>query len=233
MSELSDRFNNLPPAVKLGAIAGLGAFAFIYIKKRGASKTTAASASTTASTGADTSAYNSQPGWGNIIGSLGSSPTGPIIGYDGSGNPIYGTDQSGLSSAPVTTPTPAPPTPVDQGSAPAPVVSAGVPQNKYNVGDTVGTMGEKIVAEVFSPVYGWLDETSMGGIYQGGGGNASINTNKYGSYLGYAATTPDPKAEIAANGDFSHGGITLLPQGGYAETNNRGNVYRFGPGSGN
>lgn len=130
---------------------------------------------------------------------------------------------TGLSSPPSVSSHPLEPA----ASAPAPAT----PANKYTVGQTVAP-GETITGAVFSPVFGWLDETSKGGVYQGGGGQGkSISALPFGgSYLGYLgsiAGTPQGKAEAANPMGFA-GAPTLLPNGGYVLQSTTRAKYQFG-----
>lgn len=117
-------------------------------------------------------------------------------------------------------------------SPPATTVAAGQPANRYHIGEQV-TPSEKIIASVWSPVYGWINQTSLGGIYQGGGSAKGIGDLPYGgSYLGYVASkygnSPDAQAEIGQHGSFTgQNSLVLLPGGGYEEVNSKGEKYDF------
>lgn len=110
------------------------------------------------------------------------------------------------------TPTPTPPPPTT------------VP-NQYVAGQLVNPQsGETIVQSLFDPVLGeWLNLTSHGGIYTSGG-NKLLGK---GSYLGYAAGTPNPGVEIALHGNFGPGGLAINPDGSYKLTNTNGETYNF------
>lgn len=82
--------------------------------------------------------------------------------------------------------------------------------------------GEHIVDSVNEGA-GTLYLTNKGGVYTAGG----AQVQGQGSYLGYAASTANPAAEIAGHGDFSSGHIHLGPNGAYTETNNLGENYTF------
>lgn len=103
------------------------------------------------------------------------------------------------------------------------------PPNAYYTGQMVNpATGEFIVSSAFSPEFGWVNLTNLGGTYSGGGGQVGIDQANFGgSYLGYAGTTADPNAERAANGDFSHGNIGVDASGSFAEQNNAGSLYYF------
>jgi hypothetical protein len=104
--------------------------------------------------------------------------------------------------------------------------------NQYSMGQVVNPANnENIVSSQFDPLYGWLNLTSLGGVYTGGGGaGVGIGGNNYGgSYLGYAGQTADPNAEIGAHGDFSQGGLTINPDMSYTLANTLGEKYNFSP----
>lgn len=86
--------------------------------------------------------------------------------------------------------------------------------------------GESVVKTVTNAAGNSFYLTSRGGVYAPDGGYV-------GSYLGYAATTNNPSAEIAGHGNFSGGlsNIDLIP-GGYQLTNKQGETYKFGTGPG-
>lgn len=155
----------------------------------------------------------------------GGGPSGGGDGGGGSMGPPLGGGTPPGDGATTTNPT----------SATTPGVNA--PANAYQLGQVVNAAsGEKIIGQVYDPVYGWLDETSRGGVYGGGGGTgASIaNLPNEGSYLGYVSQrfgvgTPAAAQEMAIHGQFAPGSLALLPGGGYAETNTRGETYNFVP----
>lgn len=110
-------------------------------------------------------------------------------------------------------------------------IASHTPANLYRMDQVVNPgSGERIVDIDFSQLYGWLDTTNLGGIYQGGGGSGDVAKGPFGgSYLGYAATTPNPAGEVAAHGNFQGAGATVvLPGGGYVMTNAAGEQYTFG-----
>lgn len=123
---------------------------------------------------------------------------------------------SGMQASPATTPTGAP---------------TGPPPDRYALGQVVNpATGEKVVASAWDQVLGtWLNETSMGGIYTSGG-NPQLPGQQ--SYLGYVATLPGGQqaTEMALHGQFSGapGALSVLPGGGYVETNIHGEHYQFG-----
>lgn len=103
------------------------------------------------------------------------------------------------------------------------VPSASTPKDTYSIGQKVGT-NQTIVASVLnSAKTGWFNLTSTGGVYTSGG---AVTQGK-GSYLGYAASTPNPAAETAAHGNFSHGSIVAGPNGTYTEINDSEEKYTF------
>lgn len=219
--DIRQRWHGAPVYVWVfGGTVLVGSAVILYRRK----KAKAAAQASPASPAMDTSAP--LPGWDSLSGALGgSSPTGPIIGYSGTGEPIYGTSQ------PAAAPAQAAPS-----SAPAaPVVQSGtgantLPPDKYSLGQQV-TATEKIVGAIFSPVYGWLNETNLGGIYQGGGGSKGIGSLQYGgSYLGYlgSLSPAQQQAELQHHGKFGPGGLSLLPGGGYIEYDTTGGYYKFG-----
>ncbi len=237
MPDLQAKWHGAPLYVWYGGGTVVLVGGYILYKRRQAAKAAAATPSATGTPDTSqaptpTSTLGTDTGWFN-----GSSPTGSIIGYDSSGNPIY-SGFPGSSVAPGAGGAPAPqPAPVT-GAPPAPVVGAGNPADQYAIGQTVNpASGEKVVAALFSPVYGWINETNMGGIYTGGGGQPgrSISQLPYGgSYLGYVAQkygvgTPAAKAEIALHGTFGPGGLAINPGGGYTEINTKGERYQEGP----
>lgn len=81
--------------------------------------------------------------------------------------------------------------------------------------------GERITDTVKSTAGGWLFLTNKGGVYTAEGAPS------FGSYLGYAATTGNPGAEIAGHGDFSTGHLIPVAGGHYTEVNSKGETYTF------
>lgn len=134
------------------------------------------------------------------------------------------------------------PQPIGSGNTPTPVLTQPlppspsqpqIPQDVFGVGQLVNpTTGEYVTAAGFSPVFGWLNETNLGGIYTGGGGTTPISQANYGgSYLGYVGSafgqgTDAANAERAAHGQF--GTLLIGPQGQYTEVNTQGEKYTFG-----
>jgi hypothetical protein len=130
---------------------------------------------------------------------------------------------AGGDAAVATPPAPASPAPVSPAASPA---APAQPTNQYSIGQVVNpASGESIVANAYSSQYGWLDLTSKGGVYTSGGSQPIP-----GSYLGYVASLPGASqpAESQLHGDFTGGNISVLPGGGFVETNKNGEKYTFG-----
>lgn len=91
--------------------------------------------------------------------------------------------------------------------------------NKYAIGQTVAP-GESIVADVWNPTYGWLNATSIGGVYEGSSGAPKLpGLASYQGYLQSIARTPQGAAEMAHPISFQNGTIANNAQGnGYVLT---------------
>lgn len=204
-------FSNLPPWVKYagGAVLVVGGFLFYRARKNAQAAANQSSTQSGLTSGAQAGAYGSPlPGSGMLQPILIQQPiSATITGTDGSTTP--------------TTPTPAPPAtpPPSAPQTPAPMPAA-VPPN-FAPSPSQMIPGEKIVQEVFDQFTGgWLDLTNLGGVY------TSPGQPFYGSYLGYAATTPNPAAERAGRGNFTQ----IIPtSSGYTLVDQKGETYNFGP----
>lgn len=164
------------------------------------------------------------------------SPSGATLTVTGPGNTTGITDPAGgvtgsiLSDIPQQRDNPASKSRPGAPLAIAPNLEP--PPNRYPVGQVVNfAAGERIVSDVFSPIYGWLDVTNKGGVYTGGGGSKGTLAGLPfgGSYLGYVATlapTIQP-IEMGTHGMFGEGSVNLLPNGDYVLTNTRGEHYQF------
>lgn len=109
--------------------------------------------------------------------------------------------------------------------------NAAIPNLPQQVIDAMKKNGENIT-DVVKEGTGALYLTNKGGVYAVGQGGATSGAGVpqlFGdqSYLGYAAKTANPGAELAAHGDFSHGKLTVSQSGHYTETNNLGENYTF------
>lgn len=255
LTELRKPWHGAPAwvwAVGGGLVLGIG---YGIHKRRRAAQNAAAQP-------ADTQGYGygygaPLPGYAGLGGALGgSSPSGPLIGYDGSGNPVYGVGgELGQTEPPgwfvdfassffnklATTiqpppPAPAPPPPAPSVAPPAPVVSSGTPANAFSIGQSLGLPGERVVSSIFSPVIGWLNASNYGGVYTGGGGSGQLPGAQ--SYLGYLDLfrakygSAAAQAEQAGHGTFGANALSLVPGGyGYTLTNVGGEKYTYVPGT--
>lgn len=164
---------------------------------------------------------------------LANVPTGETITITGPGNTVAG-------PAPVVAPVSTPAGNVPVADIPLPSVNPTpqnamqpqIPQDIYGVGQLVNPVtGEKVVSAAYSPLFGWLNLTSLGGTYTGGGGTVPISQANYGgSYLGYVGSLPaDQQAsELAAHDNFLTGSLLINPAGTYTEINSAGERYTFG-----
>lgn len=114
--DLKGKWHGIPvPVVVLGGtVAGVAAYRFV--KQYRAAKAAAA----TGSTAQGSANNNPLPGWDQLAGMIGplggSSPSGPLLGYDSFGVPVYGTGPATSNTSDGTKPAdpaPATPTPVD------------------------------------------------------------------------------------------------------------------------
>jgi hypothetical protein len=112
----------------------------------------------------------------------------------------------------------APPPSGDGGNNPP--VPAAPPSAPPNFAPANMAPGEKVIQTVYDSLNkAWLDLTNLGGVY------TSPGEPFYGSYLGYAATTPNPAAERAGRGQFTQ--IIPLSSGGYTLVDEHGESYTF------
>ena len=202
-------FSGLPKWVYYvgGTVVVVGGYLFYRARKQAA----AASQQSTQSgytSGAQAGAYGSPlPGSGMLQPILIQQPISATV--------------TGLPDSTTSTPTPAPPaSPPPTTPQPTPPVPAAVPPN-FAPPPSSMIPGERIVQEVYDSIRGgWLDLTNYGGVY------TSPGEPFYGSYLGYAATTPNPTAERAGRGSFTQ----IIPtSSGYTLVDQKGETYNFGP----
>lgn len=231
--DLRQKWHGQPLYVWLGGV--VVATSGVILWRRHRQRLASASAgSTTSTVGLSPDMQAPLPGWqglANALGPLGgSSPSGPLSGFTTSGEPVYGL----IQSQPQPQPSASLPAPTIQA---APAGSVATPTNQFHVGQTVGNIGETIVKSVYSPVYGWLNLTSLGGVYQGGGGTSGIGNLEFGgSYLGYLSDIYNKSGagarttEQQLHGDFSGGDIRLWDgQQGFTLVNKAGETYNLHP----
>jgi hypothetical protein len=111
--------------------------------------------------------------------------------------------------------------------------TSSIPQNQYHVGQVVnpGT-GEYITGSTYDPVYGWLNETNLGGVYTSGGSRSISTTPFGGSYLGYLSSlkTSNPaQYAVESKSPFHFAGAPRVNNttGAYALTSTAGGTYNF------
>lgn len=148
----------------------------------------------------------------------------------GAGGGVAPTGDGGGAPAPTGQPAPTTGGISSTGAGPA----VGPAANRYSLGQVVNaSSGEHIVSQAFSPLYGWLNVTNLGGVYTGGGGQPGQSISRLpfgGSYLGYVAQrfgvgTPGAQQEQRLHGAFGSNAITINPNGGYTLINTRGERY--------